>query len=60
MGGRGCALVGDPAFYSRLGFRHCPDLRLEGVPPEAFMVLPFGENTPSSEITFHEAFRAQE
>jgi len=60
MGGRGCALVGDPAFYSRFGFRHCPELVLPGVPPEVFMVLPFGEDAPSGEITFHEAFLATE
>jgi len=33
---------------------------LEGVPPEVFMVLPFGEEQPTGEIAFHPAFLASQ
>jgi putative acetyltransferase len=56
MGGRGCALVGDPGFYERFGFRNNPHLILEGVPQEYFLVLSFDENKPQGTFVFHEAF----
>ena len=58
MGGQGCALVGDPNFYKRFGFRNYPQLLLEGVPPEFFLVLPFSEIVPNGNVVFHEAFMA--
>ena len=58
-GGKGCALVGDPAFYQRLGFRNLPALTLEGVPQEYFLALPFDEDTPKGAVTFHRAFSAR-
>ncbi|MFP4250686.1 MAG: GNAT family N-acetyltransferase [Armatimonadota bacterium] len=58
MGGQGCALVGDPDYYRRFGFRNHPELAHEGVPPEFFMVLPFSERIPKGTVTFHEAFQA--
>ena len=33
-------------------------LGLEGVPPEVFFALPFGENVPQGTVTFHEGFKA--
>lgn len=60
MGGRGCALVGDPNYYRRFGFRNDPQLVHEGVPPEVFLVLPFGDDVPEGIVTFHEAFGATE
>ena len=58
MGGQGCALVGDPGFYKRFGFKNSPQLLLEGVPPEVFLVLPFSETLPNGIVVFHEAFMA--
>ena len=58
MGGQGCALVGDPGFYKRFGFKNSPQLLLEGVPPEVFLVLPFSETLPKGNVVFHEAFMA--
>lgn len=58
MGARGCVLVGHPNYYPRFGFRSLPRLVYEGVPPEAFMVLPFGDEIPRGAVTFHEGFDA--
>ncbi|WP_238984431.1 hypothetical protein [Billgrantia kenyensis] len=30
----------------------------EGVPPEYFFALPFGDHVPQGSVTFHEAFLA--
>ena len=58
MGGQGCALVGDPNYYKRFGFRNYPELVHEGVPQEVFLVLPFTEKIPKGIIAFHEGFKA--
>lgn len=59
-GGKGCVLVGDPNYYVRFGFRNVPELTLEGVPPEVFQALPFGDDVPRGAVVFHEAFFATE
>jgi putative acetyltransferase len=56
--GRGCALVGDPGYYHRFGFRNDPGLIFEGIPQEFFMVLPFDGHIPQGTVMFHEAFLA--
>lgn len=58
LGARGCILVGDPAYYERFGFRSIPDLSHEGVPRENVLVLPFGDQTASGVVTFHQGFSA--
>ena len=58
LGGRGCALVGDPGFYGRFGFEHHPTLILDGVPPEVFLALPFDSPVPRGRAVFHPAFLA--
>ena len=58
MGGKGCALVGDPAYYQRFGFRNIPDLVHEGIPQEVFLALPFTEKVPQGMVIFHEGFLA--
>ena len=58
MGGRGCALVGDPNYYKRFGFKNYPELVHDGVPQEVFLTLPFNEKVPQVTITFHEGFLA--
>lgn len=57
-GGQGCVLVGDPGYYERFGFKNMPGLVLEGVPPEVFLALPFGEHTPQGVVLFHPGFAA--
>jgi len=58
-GGEGCALVGDPNYYKRFGFRNYPSLIHEGIPQEVFLALPFTDNVPSGTVAFHEAFLAE-
>lgn len=58
MGGQGCALVGDPNYYKRFGFRNVTGLIHEGVPQEFFLVLPFTEKIPQGIVAFHEGFWA--
>lgn len=60
LGASGCVLVGDPGYYERFGFRNPPDLTLEGVPPEVFLALPFGDARAHGTVTFHPAFGAEE
>ena len=58
LGARGCALVGDPHYYQRFGFRHCQGLIYDGVPPDVFLVLPFDSPLPQGQVIFHPAFGA--
>ena len=58
MGGKGCALVGDPNYYKRFGFKNYPELVHDGVPQEVFVALPFNEKVPQGTIVFHEGFLA--
>jgi putative acetyltransferase len=58
-GGKGCALVGDPNYYQRFGFRNIPDLIYEGIPQEFFLVLPFDQDTARGTVVFHEGFSAK-
>jgi putative acetyltransferase len=58
MKARGCCLVGDPEYYGRFGFRAVPGFVHEGVPPEYFVALSFGEHSPQGTVTFHEGFQA--
>ena len=57
-GGKGCALVGDPNYYKRFGFKNYPELVHDGVPQEVFLALPFNEKVPQGTIVFHEGFLA--
>ncbi|ACF14460.1 GCN5-related N-acetyltransferase [Chloroherpeton thalassium ATCC 35110] len=59
IGAAGCALVGHPGYYKRFGFKNSTDLTLDGVPQEAFFVMPFNERIPQGKIFFHEAFLAK-
>ena len=58
LGGQGCALVGDPNYYKRFGFKNFPELIHEGVPQEVFLVLPFSEKIPQGIVVFNEGFLA--
>ncbi len=52
----GCVLTGDPAYYSRFGFRAFPDLCPEGEPAEYFQLLPLRVTEPDCVIAFHPLF----
>ena len=58
MGGKGCALVGDPNYYKRFGFKNYPELIHDGVPQEVFLAMSFNEKVPQGTIIFHEGFLA--
>ena len=53
---RGAALVGDPTYYGRFGFRAFPGLRVTGCPPEVVQALPFDGTEPNGELIHHPAF----
>jgi putative acetyltransferase len=53
---RGAALVGDPAYYGRFGFRAFPGLSVAGCPPEVVQALPFDDTEPRGELVHHPAF----
>lgn len=55
---RGCVVMGDPGYYQRFGFAHDPAIRYEGVPPEYFMRLSFGDAETSGNVIYHEGFSA--
>ncbi|OKH31875.1 GNAT family N-acetyltransferase [[Phormidium ambiguum] IAM M-71] len=58
MGAQGCALVGDPNYYKRFGFKNYPELIHEGIPQEFFLILPFTQQIPQGVIVFHDGFKA--
>jgi putative acetyltransferase len=58
MGGKGCALVGDPAYYQRFGFRNIPSLIHDDISQEVFLALPFDNKMPQGTVVFHEGFLA--
>ena len=58
MGGKGCALVGDPAYYQRFGFRNIPSLIYDDIPQEVFLALQFDNEIPQGTVVFHEGFLA--
>lgn len=51
-----CVLVGDPAYYSRFGFRSDPALTMEGIPQEVVLCLLLAAAPPAGSMTHHEAF----
>ncbi len=57
-GAYGFILTGNPAYYTRFGFRPRPDLCPPQDPAEYFMVLALGDEAPSSRFAFHSLFHA--
>lgn len=53
---RGAALVGDPGYYRRFGFRPFPGLGIPGIPPGVVLALPFDDGEPQGELIHHPAF----
>ncbi len=59
MRAQGCCLVGHPDYYRKFGFKHVPELVIEGVPQEVFFALSFDGQTPHGTVTFHEGFKTE-
>lgn len=59
LGGQGCALVGDPAYYGRFGFRAEPALTLPDVPPQYFQAVVLAGALPGGVVKFDAAFEAK-
>ncbi|WP_454813718.1 GNAT family N-acetyltransferase [Labrys neptuniae] len=55
----GCVVLGDPAYYSRFGFKNDARLCLPGLPPVYFQCLPFGADTPHGNVAYHPGFEAK-
>ncbi|UTY60960.1 N-acetyltransferase [Massilia sp. erpn] len=60
LGGVGCVVLGDPAYYGRFGFQTRPGLTLAGISPEYFQALSFGAELPVGIVQYHTAFDAVE
>ena len=56
MGGSGCVVLGDPAFYLRFGFRHNPEIMIQGEAQDRFLALSFAGARASGVVTYHPAF----
>ena len=56
LGASGCILTGDPAYYSRFGFKPSPESAPPGEPSQFFMVKLLRGQLPAGSIRFHEAF----
>jgi putative acetyltransferase len=56
QGAHGCVLVGDPAYYTRFGFRNDAKLAMHGVPAENLLCLSLIGPTPAGEVAHHPAF----
>jgi len=60
LGGVGCVVLGNPAYYGRFGFKAQACLVLPGVPPEYFQAISFCGEFPAGDVSFHRAFDATE
>jgi putative acetyltransferase len=60
LGSAGCVVLGNPAYYTRFGFRQHPRLLYPHAPARDFMVMPFGQQVPEGEAAYHPAFDATE
>ena len=59
LGAQGCVLVGDPGYYTRLGFRQAVSLVYPGVPPEVVLCSPLAGGEPAGTVGHHPAFDVQ-
>ena len=55
----GCVVLGDPAYYTRFGFKAEPSLVLPDAPPQYFQAISFAGPVPSGTVSYHEAFASQ-
>jgi len=54
----GMCAAGEPKFYQRFGFNANPGLVLPAVPPEYFLAIAFGRDSPQGIVSYHDAFNA--
>lgn len=57
-GASGCAVLGDPEYYGRFGFKRQPGCVFEGMPTAYFQLLAFGAHCAKGSVMYHEAFGA--
>ena len=57
QGAKGCALVGDPDYYGRFGFRSDGRVSYEELPSQYVQRLSFGDEVPSGRLRFSPAFQ---
>ncbi|MEF2070864.1 GNAT family N-acetyltransferase [Consotaella aegiceratis] len=57
-GAKGCVLIGDPAFYRRLGFESDAALTYRGLPTRNVQRFVIEPPAATGEITYHAAFEA--
>jgi putative acetyltransferase len=55
-GAEGCVLVGDPAYYSRLGFTNDTKLSMQDIPQENILAFSFGKPIPEGVLDFDPSF----
>ncbi|MEO0870847.1 MAG: N-acetyltransferase [Pseudomonadota bacterium] len=55
-GAKGIVLLGSTEYYPRFGFRHEPQLRYPGPPPEYFQCLLLEGDLPSGNVAYSRAF----
>jgi putative acetyltransferase len=60
QGAAGCVVLGEPAYYSRFGFRPDPNLVLAGVPAEYFQAISLDFSRPHGIVKYAEAFNARQ
>lgn len=56
LGAHGCILVGNPAYYSRVGFAAAPQFSRAADFADYFMLAGFDGTMPQAPLGFHEAF----
>lgn len=52
----GCVTVGNLHYYKDFGFKNHVGMHLTGAPTKDFLTMPFGDDIPSGEVLFHNAF----
>jgi putative acetyltransferase len=58
-GAAGVVLLGEPAYYSRFGFKVDSNLMLPGAPPAYFQSIAFNSSQPRGTVSYHESFAAR-
>jgi putative acetyltransferase len=49
-GAKGCVLLGEPEYYHQFGLKQLEQLKLQGVPPEYFLIKSFTANVPTGMV----------
>lgn len=58
-GAKGCVLLGEPAYYSKFGFKAIDGLTLADVPAEYFQAMSFTGHFAQGEVLYSSAFQAK-